>query len=344
MSTFTGLCKLSIILAKVMPEIYGTESSDDSTTENSNAKKSMAFVKISTELQSWWMELSPSLQIDVNRLPVISPPPHIVSLNLLYHTTLILLHRPFITNIGASDLTLPAVQRSYQTCQISTSAIHDLLSLQVATFGHRHVTYLNAYSAYIAATIAILHFQIEEEIRHISFPSMSSEKLGLKFFLDVLQKTANNMPGLSRSVAIIRRHMRTVLERQTKKQLATLFPDMHPSPPPPHNAIKPGSDERRLSRPLGISMYASSSMSVDSRPIAGMQGEQYGYQSSFPVFGNEGLPAFPGQQFSVGTDFQFNGEVFDPEVRAAILGQHLDPHIRLQHEKSDSGNGYYINE
>lgn len=100
-----------------MLEIYGSSSQQDthisvSPREKQNSKN-ISFIKISSAIQKWWIELPDVIRLIVKTLPDLSPPLHIVSLNLLYHTTLILLHRPFILSTTAFDN--HAVARSYQS-------------------------------------------------------------------------------------------------------------------------------------------------------------------------------------------------------------------------------------
>ena len=156
-SCFTELCKIWVILNAIMMEIYGTQS-HSSPSQTAGGHTSSIFVKICGDLQDWWTALPDHLRLVPTNLPEIGPPLHIISLNLLYQTTLILVHRPFI--LGAKDFTTSAVQRSFGICITATSAIHDLLQLLVSTFGFSHVPYLNCYAAYIAATISVFRFQL----------------------------------------------------------------------------------------------------------------------------------------------------------------------------------------
>jgi hypothetical protein len=116
-SCFTALCKLSTILSTIMFEIYGSSFEQDSHTSipprEKHSSKNVSFIKISSAIQRWWVELPEVIRLNVKNLPNISPPLHIVSLNLLYHTTLILLHRPFI--LGTTEFDSHAVARSYQS-------------------------------------------------------------------------------------------------------------------------------------------------------------------------------------------------------------------------------------
>ncbi|KAG4432450.1 hypothetical protein IFR05_012065 [Cadophora sp. M221] len=367
-SCFTGLCKLSTILSTIMLEIYGSSSTDTLTPPNgitiSPNAKSSSFIRISSSIQKWWNELPSPVRLDVHNLPPISPPLHIVSLNLLYQTTLILLHRPYI--IGSTSFSNPAVLRSYEICITATAAIHDLLVLLTSTFGYGHTTYLNCYNTYVAATIAVLYFQLREEEDTVVLPDtggVNPEKLGLKFFLEVLQRSAMAMPGLNRSVEIVKRHMQNILERRSRRYLESLFPisdssrdvmignPYHQQPlVAPNSATRsmPTSDSTSSSAqyrqfPPGCeTAQPQTNTNSNSNTTTNTNPSQIYQPPSYPSFNLEGgLPAFPGQDFNMGMDCTLDQEIIDPQTRAAILG--LDPHLTLNHESSDwTYGGFYV--
>ncbi|KAH6662500.1 putative Zn(II)2Cys6 transcription factor [Halenospora varia] len=335
-SCFTGLCKLSVILSSIMLDIYGSstgfgpEQYQNDTIAGFHSAKNTAFVRISSSIQKWRDELPEFLRLDVANLPMLSPPLHMVSLNLLYHATLILLHRPFV--IGATEIGSPAISRSYQICVVAAAAIRDLLELLTSTFGHGHVSYLNCYSTYIAATIAVLHFQFREENTMPPDIGVSGEKLDLKFFLGILQKTAVVMPALNRSVEIIKRHMQAILERRSRQYLDSLFKAASDNNPDARRTFAMDtSSATQFPTHQNQSVIQSDTITspwmVQSLPDNGY--------NEYPGFNAEGLPAFPGQNFNIGTDWSLDQEVVDPELRAALLG--LDSHLTLRHESSDWG-------
>jgi hypothetical protein len=316
-----------------MLEIYGfsQEQRPDREQPSPQTAKNSTFIRISSSIQKWWIDLPEHLRLDVKNLPNSSPPLHIVSLNLLYHTTSILLHRPFI--IGATEFESPAISRSYQICIASCASIHDLLELLTDTFGFDHTTYLNCYSTYIAATISVLHFQLQEESISIPTSDVPGEKLGLKFFLGILQKSATTMPGLTRSVEIVKRHMQTIFDRRAKRYLESLFPD----PPDGFNngisgPIHPPSSPHQPNQypPFQPGTVASNGSQTASN-----------YQQPYSGFNLEGLPAFPGQNFNVGANYPLEQEITDRGFTAGFLG--LDSHITLHHENSDwAYNGFLL--
>jgi Fungal specific transcription factor domain len=358
-SCFRHLCKLCVILNDLMQDIYSSsaaarrnmEDTDRHTTADAKAANEAPFIKISRDLRDWWISLPSHLRIPPDQMPQLAPPVHIMSLNLTYHTTLILLHRPVI--LGTKDLAQAAAQRSYQVSIDATAAIHDLLMLQANTFGLSHVSYLNAYSAYIAATIAVLRF--EREHKPGEDHTITTQTTGLNFLLEVLRRTAMSMPALDRSVAIIRKRMKAVLDRQAKSQLKSLFPDSSTPAPftmaatpqkinlshtTPYQAITtlslineyPGQDQNSAFLPSqNIPMPWQSDMrsSLYSEPVS-----------------EDVLPAFPGQQFPVGSEHSFGSDNFDvdPQARAALMGFNLDPHPRLNHMDLDWSPDAYVGE
>ena len=347
-SCFQHLCKLCVILNDLMQEIYSSTAAARRYTEHQEQSPEVRngnedpFIKISRELRDWWLSLPAHLRIAPDQMPSLAPPVHIMSLNLLYHTTLILLHRPVI--LGTRDLGQPAAQRSYQVCVQATAAIHDLLMLQANTFGLSHVSYLNAYSAYIAATVSVLRF--EREHRQGEDHSTTTQAIGLNFLLDVLQRAANAMPALDRSVAIIRKRMKAVLDRQAKNHLVNLFPDSTSASP---YSIAT-SQQLELAQPTAFQNISNPTLSSpydrpDSKQDFVTQHNipipwQSNMRSSLyaePVLSEDFLPAFPGQQFPVGSEHSFgsNEPELDPQSRAALMGFNLDPHPRLNHGNLD---------
>ena len=348
-SCFTHLCKLCVILNGLMQDIYSSNAAARRNMEGTNGSgpanqaEEDPFIRISRELRDWWLSLPRHLRIAPDQMPDLAPPVHIMSLNLLYHTTLILLHRPVI--LGTRDLIQPAAQRSYQTCVTATAAIHDLLMLQATTFGLSHVSYLNAYSAYIAATVAVLRFEREHKLGEDH--TLTAQALGLNLLVEVLQKAANAMPALDRSVAIIKKRMKGVLDRHTQNQMNGLYSEADD----PSTYTIATTQQLDLAQPTAFQALSNTTLTSpydrpDSKPSFVPQHNipiqwQSNMRSSLfaePMISTEEfLPAFPGQQFPVGSEHSFgsNEEVLDPQSRVALMGYNLDPHPKLNHGNMD---------
>lgn len=344
-SCFRQLCKLSIILNDLLHGIYsptaaarrGTEDTEPSTTGPDTP-----FMRVARDLREWWTALPGYLRISPDQMPSLAPPTHIVSLNVLYHTTIVLLHRPYIT--AGSDLNQPAARKSYSACASATNAVHGLLMLQANTFGYSHLTYLNAYAAYIAATIAVLRF--EREYQPGEDPKIVTQTLGLNFLLEVLQGCAIRMIALERSVAIIKKRMKAVLERLTHHTMQNLFPG-GPHQSAPFTTIT--SHQQDLAQPTSFQALSNSYSGHEHHtgaPTYAPQGVPMQWQSevrsslvkesSLGSIGDEYLPAFPGQSFPVGSEHSFGSDgMVDPEARTALMGFNLDPHPRLNHSAMD---------
>lgn len=336
-SCFQQLSKICIILNDLMHNIYSVEAaarremdSDDHSAE-AKAASEAPFIRISRGLRDWLTNLPARLRINPDPVPTLAPPTHIMSLNLLYHTTVILLNRPVI--LGAKDFSAPGPARSYQICIQATAAIHDLIMLQANTFGLSHVSYLNAYSVYIAATIAVLRF--EREFQPGEDHAQIAQRMGLNFLLDVLQRAANAMPALGRSNAIIRKRMRSVLDRQRSQ---IYHGHSNSTTPPQFNIPTPTSQQIDLAQPTVFQTLSNPALArttpyseSTSSFVAPMQWTNGMRSNPYdpPVLAEDFLPAFPGQQFPVGSEHSFGSGEVDPHARAALLGYNLDPHPRL---------------
>ena len=341
-SCFRQLCKLSIIINDLMHGIYSPTAAAHHVSNDSDPSKpalDTPFIRIARDLREWWRALPGYLRIAPDRMPSLAPPTHIVSLNVLYHTTIILLHRPFI--LGSRDLSQTAAHKSYTACVSATAAVHDLLMLQVHTFGFSHLTYMNTYAAYIAATIAVLRFEREHQPGKDT--KVATQNLGLNFLLEVLQGCAVVMPALDRSVAIIKKRMKTVLERLTTNTLQNLFPGSGPQSAP-FNIITPHQQE--LAQPTAFQQISNPYPSHEQQrasPTYAPQGVPMPWQSSVrsslfkePSLSDEFLPAFPAQTFPVGSEHSFGSEsMVDSQARTALMGFNLDPHPRLNHSDLD---------
>jgi hypothetical protein len=331
-SCFQWNCRLCIILNDLMQSIYSPEAAAQRDDEENSAEAKAAneepFVRISRDLREWYLALPQHLRINPEQTPTLAPPVHVMSLNLLYHTTVILLHRPMI--LGTRDLNAIGPYRSYQACISATAAIHDLLMLQSDTFGLSHVSYLNAYSAYIGATIAVLRFEREHTPNLDA--AMSLKRVGLSFLLEVLSRTAAAMPALERSHAIIHKRMQAVLDRQPRR-MSQSIPLPVSSPP----FSQPTSQEMSLAQPTAFQTISATAMSqaysnnVSDSLISPMQWQsdlRSSLHSEPQQLMEDFLPAFPGQQFPIGSEYSFGSDV-DSGARTALLGYSLDPHPRL---------------
>lgn len=347
-SCFQQLSKLCIIINDLMQSIYSGEAAakrvDDLESAEARAANEEPFMRISRSLQDWWIALPSHLRVSVEQMPKLAPPIHIMSLNLLYHTILILLHRPVV--LATPSLQAQASAISYSTCLAATATIHDLLVLQANTFGLGQISYLNAYCAYMAATMAVLRF--ERELRPSEDYNITSRRIGLNYLLEVIARSANTMPGLERSNAIMRKRMKGVIDTHLRAHSA-LSPN---SIVQQSASIAPSSDQMVLAQATAFQQISNPGIghvyqpaqfimrppsTSDTPMLPPASTPQYPVtephtlsgQVPLPAFVDDFLPAFPGQQFPVGSDYSFGSNEFDPQARMALMGYNLDPHPRV---------------
>lgn len=102
--------------------------------------------------------------------------------SMFYHVATILLHRPFRTNNECRSL-----------CRKSAAEVEHLLLLLDTSIGLTHVTYIMAYCAYTAATVAMLDLHDGVEGSHAR----------VNTFLRALYGLRKSCPGIQRSIDII---------------------------------------------------------------------------------------------------------------------------------------------
>ncbi|CZR69962.1 related to pathway-specific regulatory protein [Phialocephala subalpina] len=130
-SCFENSCKLAVILNDIILQLYSRR-----------APTQISLRSIRDKLNSWRAKSPRHLVYDPDALPEISPPPHILTQNLLFYTTMILLHRPFYSS---------AVHHT--ACRNAADNVEKLLLLLEKTFGFHRITYLMAYCIYTAASV-----------------------------------------------------------------------------------------------------------------------------------------------------------------------------------------------
>ncbi|KAL5363250.1 fungal-specific transcription factor domain-containing protein [Aspergillus floccosus] len=326
-SCFTQLCKLCVLISRVMLDLYSPQPI--SHPSSSLDARAAAFVTIDRDLHEWYKALPSFLQIPSDKIPEISPPPHITSLNLMYHTTLILLHRPYVVSGQARDS--DAARKSWKVCRSATTTIYHLLQMYTKTFGFQHITYMNSYCTYTAATTAVYQLETSEGEPRVSDRVVWTE---LKFLLDILQRTSTTMPGLNRSIDIIRSRIKKILDRQVSKQLESLFPgnnlpadgQSHASPGPSRKqALGSGKDPTTDDASVSTFPHPSSRFSPGRDLLA----------EDWRVL-DDWLPAFPGQDISFGSEVMLDmPENLSPRTRSALMGSNLYPHMQLNFTMPD---------
>ncbi|KAH8171124.1 fungal specific transcription factor domain-containing protein [Sarocladium implicatum] len=192
-TTFSCFCRLSMFANEIYRTVYSGRRSD-------------LTVDTVLDLERRLLEMHENLpeMLRLTDLESLSfcPPPHILSLNIFWHTLTMLLFRPFFlwsTSPSLSSHTL--THRARRVCTTSASRVNDLFRLHGRTFNFHNQTYLMTYSVYTAATIEL------QQIRDPD-PELSGAALRrLETTLRMLESEAQQTPGVRRSIDIIRSHL-----------------------------------------------------------------------------------------------------------------------------------------
>lgn len=117
-----------------------------------------SFVQSMTrELQQWKASLPPALDIDTSR-PSLNKErdnylPMVIQLHMQYHATVILLHRPFVSECVSPSAIIDQPLNASQMCSVSASAISYLLIMFRRRFSWRYVHLQAVHNATIAGVV-----------------------------------------------------------------------------------------------------------------------------------------------------------------------------------------------
>lgn len=175
-SCFENSCKISVILNDIIIQLYSRRGPLDI--------ERTLFIK--QRLDEWREKLPVHLKYDPDNLPPHCPPPHIMTQNLLYQTTIILLHRPFWS---ASE--------HHTACRKAADNLETLLLLLEKTFGFNRITYLMSYCIYTAASVMIKDVKAGD--------LEANDKM--KTFLRALKQGTITCPLTQRSLDIINNNL-----------------------------------------------------------------------------------------------------------------------------------------
>ncbi|KAL0942781.1 C6 transcription factor (fungal specific transcription factor) [Colletotrichum truncatum] len=148
-STFTYLCRLSVVMSDILSCIYTERAFDKSPQELLTMLQNL-----SSKLAAWKDDLPTHLMFD-HKSNLRIPPPHVLSLHAMYHVLTILLHRPFVADGHLYNTSRSISVNSFITCATAADNIVDVLRVYDQVFSVRHAPYLISYATYVAATIHV---------------------------------------------------------------------------------------------------------------------------------------------------------------------------------------------
>ncbi|TRM60137.1 hypothetical protein BD626DRAFT_505624 [Schizophyllum amplum] len=191
MTCFYHTCTVYQFLDEVIENIY--EHKDQRPTQMREF-----VLDLKDRMTAWQAQVPDTVYVNPEKPPAVSPPPHILQFNLLIHTTLILLYRPFYQE----DASTSALPWTIPACHKAAQAIHLLLSLHERAYPLNRVIYLTIYAAFCSATIDM------GLISNSSPQVAAAARYRLELTLKVLAiGCETDVPGIRRSVIALRNYM-----------------------------------------------------------------------------------------------------------------------------------------
>ncbi|KFA79333.1 hypothetical protein S40288_03540 [Stachybotrys chartarum IBT 40288] len=149
-TTFEQLCKLSVLMDRVFCSLYSEKSSLTDPVELLRVSNSLY-----QDLLEWRNLLPGHLDIrsdDPERSAIL---PHTLSLMSMYHSLVILLHRPFVSDGHLQSVAPTAAAEAFSVCATAAFEIDNTLRLYAKKFCITAPPYFISYATYVAATILV---------------------------------------------------------------------------------------------------------------------------------------------------------------------------------------------
>lgn len=195
-STFQQLCLLSQIMTRIINKFYVVGATAAYARANLRA--------IDDSLDAWKKDLpvelayDPSTGLEPNSR---KPPPNLLHLHGIYHSLIILLHRPLLSDGHLRTAVAPA--SSWRRCSEAARNITNIALAYQATYTLRGGPYLLAYALYVACTIHVRN----AAALGINHGGENSSLLAAS--LGCLDELTTPNPGVKRPANIIRKLVAT---------------------------------------------------------------------------------------------------------------------------------------
>ncbi|KAJ5146956.1 transcriptional regulator family: Fungal Specific TF [Penicillium atrosanguineum] len=257
---FIQMCGLAEILNQILVHVY------DPMRQSTEAEFFDCVQEQARNLGEWWDELPDYLRLVATDLPPYSPPSHIMTLNCLYHTVNILLHRPVLCSRGLFKARQDAYDKSHLVqCMASATTILSLFDLYRRTFGDNHVVLSLAYSIYTAASIFLLEIQA---LKYAAPGTLDK----LKFCILALERVKVSNPVITTALNLVYQELQKLqIDIHTPTGVRPENPQPQPQPQlsrPPHSSQSPASNPSRHASPgtLHQRQQSRAAMSTQGTP------------------------------------------------------------------------------
>ncbi|KAF4445800.1 hypothetical protein F53441_10445 [Fusarium austroafricanum] len=149
-STFKHLCKLSIIIDRVLCALYAEDSSlkpADQSWETAN--------RLHRQLKGWRDNFPAHLEVNLIDSTTSTILPHNLSLLALYNSLIVLVYRPFLSEGHLTSLSATAAPEAFSNCATAAFETNQVLQLYKQHFCFKSAPYFLSYATYVSATIHV---------------------------------------------------------------------------------------------------------------------------------------------------------------------------------------------
>ncbi|PNP73706.1 hypothetical protein FNYG_12896 [Fusarium nygamai] len=149
-STFEQLCKLSIIMDRILCALYAERSATKNADQIWQTAQSL-----NRDLKSWKNGLPECLRVDLNDPTSSNILPHNLSLLALCNSLVILIYRPFLSEGHLTSVSETSAPEAFFNCVTAAIEIHQILQIYKQHFCFRTAPYFISYATYVSATIHV---------------------------------------------------------------------------------------------------------------------------------------------------------------------------------------------
>ncbi|CUA68348.1 Lactose regulatory protein LAC9 [Kluyveromyces lactis NRRL Y-1140] [Rhizoctonia solani] len=205
---FAAASKLSAILSKIVEALYSIRPAP-------GASKSAERAQLEEELEKWLLNLPVDLRYDITRGVIEGsgkvPPPHVLTLHMMYWCSLLLLHRPSIRFNKSPPPTHRYASPEGSTTSDQSTSTSSTRAIGLCRFAANHITKIvSTYGEHfsLARGPAFLSYYVfSASIMHVTLLMMNPEdvqaQMGLQECMTALEAMNTTWPSAGRAFELL---------------------------------------------------------------------------------------------------------------------------------------------
>ncbi|KAF7533701.1 hypothetical protein G7054_g6900 [Neopestalotiopsis clavispora] len=193
-STFQQLCFLSKLMTRIIDCFYSSHAAISKAAVNLQI--------LDAALTDWYDNLPSHLKLDRRAKDEAVPTPNVLNLHNTYHSLVILLNRPFVSDGHLRTQSRADTRSCWKKCMAAARSITGIVSAYRATYTLRGAPYLTSYAAYVSCTIHVRNAALEKDHNDGEHSRLLCNSL------KALDELSTPNPGVTQPAKIIRGLMR----------------------------------------------------------------------------------------------------------------------------------------